>query len=350
MAQAVLFILLKLAALAGLAVTLSVVAAIYSTTPQGGMGPGQRAFWVVVAALVLFGVGRAVPAWDKGLTLVVLGGSLIAPAILFGMQVSTWREESARRRKLEAVLDRILTPGHLEELAAFLQNPAGDDSGNTPRVSDIARLERHLSTLPPEELRAHHLAERLLVGIELRPNPRSSQSMMSSEVLEALCRLYPRLRERAGFSPDRAPFYLQQRDRAVSRVAELGRVAWLEEIRREHPGFQELTEGRSFARLAFDTLFPTPLAPGERKVSRSLGSLPLHVLVEVNLKFFRPAPQVPGVLEPYPDSARAALNETREALERMRSRGLDFTEEELRDEGLQAFLGTVRAAVPPANP
>lgn len=346
MGQPVLFILLKLAALAGLAVTLTMVSAIYSTTAQGGMGWGQRVFWMGVAALVLFGVGRAMPQWDKGLTLMVLGGSLIAPAVLLGMQVSTWREHHARRRKQEAVLDRALAPGHLEELAAFLQRPVGDDSGLTLRTSDIERIERSLSTVPPEELRAHHLAERLLLGIELRPNPRSSLTETPPEVLEALCRLYPKLKERSGFSPAQAPFYLRQRDRAVSRVAELGRTSWLEEIHREHPGFQAFTEGASFADLELDKWIPTRLAPGERVVSRSLGSLPLHVLIEVNVKFFRPAPQVASDLEAYPDSARRALNETHRALALLKSRGVDFTEEELRDEGLQAFLETVRAATP----
>ncbi|WP_375765526.1 hypothetical protein NR798_27885 [Archangium gephyra] len=312
---------------------------------------GTVAFWVGVAAVLLFAGGSSIPRWlDKTRSIVALCVALVIPVSLVAFMVVALSEKSSRERGSENLVVEMTSPGGVKKLADFFFQPDRVAPGLHLEPSQVERIEQYVLSLPPEQLMKHHLAENLLMGLFADTSPVVASGTFHTPALDAMYRLYPKLKERSGFSPADAPFYLQQRDRLASRLAELGREKWLEELRQEHPAFQELSRGESFSAERFHALFPTPLAPRERVVSRSLGSLPLHVLVTLNLGYF-PAPSGP---KQAPDPIREryrldALNATREALKQMKSRGVDFTEEERQAPGLKAFLDTVRAATPPAR-
>ncbi len=312
-------------------------------------GLATVAFWVGVAAVLLFAGGSSIPRWlDKTRSIVAICVALVVPLSLVGLMVVALSENSSRKRGAEKLVLEMTSSGNLEKLAAFFLQPDRVAPGLHLELSQVERLEQYVLSVPPERLRKHHLTESLLMGLFVDPSPSVVSGSFPPPALDAMYRLYPKLKEHSGFSPADAPFYLQQRDRVVSRLAELGREKWLEEIRQEHPAFREVSQVGSFSQERFHALFPTPLAPEERVVSRSMGSLPLHVLVTMNLRYF-PAPSGPArAADPFREKFRLDdLNTTREALELMKSRGIDFTEEERRAPGLKDFLATVRAATPP---
>lgn len=340
-------VVIKLVALALLA--LSIWAA-------PGLGPTSTrntsllttTFWVGLAALLLFGGESFLPRWlNKTLTIMAFCVALIVPLAFVGLMVTAMSESSSRKRGSEELVQKMTSPGGLKTLAAFFLDPYRVAPGLNLEASQVERIEQYLLSLPPQQLKQQHVAESLLMGLFVEPSPSLVSGTFHTPALDAMYRLYPKLREHSGFSPADAPFYLQQRDRVVSRLAELGREKWLEEIRQEHPAFETVSSTGTFAEERFQALFPTPLAPHERVVSRSLGSLPLHVLVSLNMRYF-PSPSGPAP-NPDPRFSQYDLNRTREALELMKSRGLDFTEEELRAPGLRAYLDIVRAATPPPD-
>lgn len=339
-------LLIKLAALAALALSLR----LYKGYAPGS-GPGVPAAVLLVAAMagLLFGLGRVAPArLDQGLALLVLCVSLVFPAVVGLSVLGSWRENRERERTGEALLHRFTHPRDAKELATFLLGPGRVAQGYDVPPEGVQRLEQYVLSLPAEEVKAHHLAESLLLGLEVEPAPGVGSGNFHTPALEAMCRLYLKLKERSGFAPETAPFYLRARDRVVSRIAELGRERWLEELGWEHPAFQQVAWGGQFHASRFEELFPATASTPVWVVSRTLGSLPLHVVLTLNLPYFPSPPGVERTVYPSTGFNRLyALNQTREALELMRSRGVDFTDEELGDPGLRAFLETVRAATPP---
>ena len=339
-------LVLKLAALAALALSLR----LYSGyAPASGPGVVGTVLLVAAMAGVLFGLGRVAPGLDLGVTILVLAGSLVFPTMVGLSVLGSRGENQERERAGEALVQRFTHPQDAKELAAFLLEPGRVLQGYDAPPEGIERLARFVRSLPEADVKAHPLAESLLLGLEVEPSPGVGSANFHTPALEAMCRLYLLIKERSGFAPETASFYFRARDRVVTRIAEVGRERWLEEIGREHPAFQQVAWGDQFYAERFEALFPTA-APGP-VVSRTLGSLPLHVLLTVNRPYL-PAP--PGmertVFASTERSRRLALNDTREALALLRSRGVDFTPEELGEEGLRAFLETVRAATPPEQP
>ncbi len=340
-------VVIKLIALALLALGIWAAPGLNPTSSRL-TGLATVAFWVGVAAVLLFAGGSSIPRWlDKTRSIVALCVALVVPLSLVALMVVALSEKSSRQRGSEKLVVEMTSPGGVKKLADFFLQPDRVAPGLHLEPSQVERIEQYVLSLPPEQLEKHHLAENLLMSLFADTSPVVGSGTFHTPALDAMYRLYPKLKERSGFSPADAPFYLQQRDRLASRLAELGREKWLEEIRQEHPAFQEVSRQEGISEERFHALFPTPLGPEERVVSRSLGSLPLYVLVTLNLPYF-PAPsgsqQAP---DPFREQFRLeALNTTREVLKLMKSRGLDFTQEELRAPGLKAFLETVRAATP----
>ena len=310
---------------------------LFSSAPAYNRPWGQVLLTTAVIALIVFGLGRLSPLLNKGLTIVLVIGALIVPGIIIGLRVVTWGEHASDRWEVRRALDKAMDKGHPENLVAYLREPSGPTRGLAPRPEDLAPLQQYVARLPPEEVKRLELARHLLVGLEIRTTMGQS-SQLPDESLEVLCRLYVELERRTGLSPDTLSLDLRQRARVATRVAELGLVGWRHELTEEHPAFEQLS--RSFYKEVFKEMFPQPLAPGARVYSRTLGSLPLSVLLLSDAL----VPLEPGAAppeDPY-GFGLSRRKEMREDLALMKSRGVDFTEEELRDPGLQAYLEALR--------
>lgn len=228
-------VVIKLVALALLALSIWAAPGL-SPTSTRNTSLLTVAFWVGLAALILFGGESFLPRWlNKTLTIMALCVALVVPLAFLGLMVTAFSESSARKRGGEALVLQMTSPGGLATVAAFFLQPDRVIPGLYLGHSEVERIEQHLLSLPPEELKKHHLVESLLMGLFVEPSPSLASGTFDMPALDAMYRLYPKLKERSGFSPADAPFYLQQRDRLVSRLAELGREKWLEEIHQEHP-------------------------------------------------------------------------------------------------------------------
>lgn len=304
----------------------------FSSAPAYNRPWPQVALFTAVVSVIVFGLGRLLPQVNKGTTVLLVLGALIVPGIVIGLGVVVWGEKAADRWAVRGALREAMNREHVKSLALFLEQPAGPQRALEVQPKDLARLEHYIDTLPPEVLNHHHVVEHLLRGIEIRVASRASQLPDAS--VEALCRLYVKLRTRLGFTPEGRPLDLRQRARIASRVAELGLVEWRWELNREHKAFLELSP--YFESGHFKALFPQPLAPEQHVYSRTLGSLPLWMLMQRDA-LAPPPPDAEPEGEPSDAEARW-YQEVREDLALMRSRGIDFTEDELHDERLRAFL------------
>jgi hypothetical protein len=333
-------LILQLIALALLAFSLRVLPTLFSSAPAYPRPWLEVLLTTGVIAAIVFGLGSLAPVLSQGLTILLVLVALAVPGTLVGLRWVTWGEQASARRQVARALHKAMERAHVENLAAFFAQPSGPLRGLATRPEDIDQLARYVASLPAEELERHQVAQHLLLGLELRPT-QSQSSQLPDASLEALCRLYVDLERRLGLSPEALSLNLRQRARIASRVAELGLDGWRGEIvAQDHPAFNRLNP---FYTLLFEEVFPEPLPPGERVVSFTLGSLPLYLLLQADV-LSRPDPGTPPQDDPY-GFGRNRLQELREALELMKSRGIDFTEEELRDADLQTFLRNVRALV-----
>lgn len=278
------------------------------------------------------------PGVDKVLTIAGVVVGLFIPGVFLSFHVATLWETREHERELDTLVEGLTAPGHERELASYLFRPAPLLEGER-----LGRLEQRLLTASPEELRREHLVECLLLGLQ----PIPAYNLELPESLERLSRVYVRLKERLGVSWDEAPFYLRMRDRAVSRIAEVGTAAWLQEVNAESPYFARVVNYFTIYAFVIDETLPKTIAPGTEPFSRTLGSFPMHVLMVINKGNF-PDPRDPEASDPEAAYSRDAPKDSRETLAVVRSRGLDFTPEERALPGLTAFLE--RLGVPPPPP
>ncbi|MBM7114815.1 hypothetical protein [Archangium primigenium] len=328
----------QLIALVLLAFGIAVLPTLFSSAPAYARPWPQVLLTTAVIALVIFGLGRLAPGLNKVLTVLLVLGALLVPGIIIGLRVVTWGEQASARGEVRDALDAAMTPGHVEKLAAYVLEPSGPTHGLAPTPEDIARLHAYAVGLPPEELKRHRVAQRLLKGLEIRPTD-SRSSQIPDESLEALSRLYVALQGRTGLDPETLPLDSRHRARIATRVAEVGLVGWRGEIKAEHPAYEVL--GTFFYKESVKELFPQPLGPGEQVVSRTLGSLPLYMLLRNGALVQPEAGQAP-VEDPYGFGV-SRMQETKELLAVMKALHIDFTEEELRDEDLRAYLQRLQA-------
>lgn len=334
-------LILQLIALALLAFGIRTSPTLLSSAPAYPKPWGRVLLTTGVIGLLVIGLGRLSPLLNTVLTVALVLASLVVPGIIIGLGVVTKSEHASARREVERALRQAMDRAHVENLAAFLARPAGPLNGLAPQPEHLARLEPYVASLSVEELERHQVAQHLLAGLELRPSS-VQHSQLPDASIEALSRLYVGLERRLGLALATLPLHLRQRARIASRVAAVGLDGWRRELDAEHPAFGKL---HPYYNMVFEELFPEPLPPGERVVSATLGSLPLYLLLQ-NDSLSGPHPGTPPQDDPHGFGLNR-LQETREALELMKSRGHDFTEEELRDEGLQTFLRNVRALLRP---
>ncbi len=323
----------QLIALVLLAFGIAVLPTLFSSAPAYARPWPQVLLTTAVIALVIFGLGRLAPGLNKVLTVLLVLGALLVPGIIIGLRVVTWGEQASARGDVRSAMDTAMTPGHVEKLAAYVLEPSGPTHGLAPTPEDIARLHAYAVGLSPEELKRHRVVEHLLKGLELRPSD-SRSSQLPDESLEALSRLYVALQARTGLDPETLPLDSRHRARIATRVAKVGLVGWRGEIKAEHPAYEAL--GTFFYKVSIEELFPQPLGPDERVVSRTLGSLPLYMLLKSGALVRPEAGQAP-VEDPY-GFGLSRRQEEKELLAVMKALHLDFTEEELRDEDLRAYL------------
>lgn len=329
---------IQLIALLLVAFGIAVSPTLFSSAPAYNRPWGQVLLTTAVIALILFGLGRLAPALNKGLTVLLVIGALIVPAIVIGLVAVTRGEQLSARWEVHSALRKAMKPERLEDLAAYLEQPAGPQNGLAPTPEDMEGLRQYVATLPVDALKQHRVAQRLLKGLEIRPSD-SRSSQLPDESLEVLCRLFVDLQQRLGLALEELPLDSRQRARFASRVAAVGLVGWRGELTAEHPAYTRLSP--FFYKETFLEQFPQPLASGERVYSTTLGSLPLYLLLK-NRDLVQPEPGTPPVEDPY-DFAASHRKDVRELLDAMKSRGVDFTEEELRDPDLQTFLASLRA-------
>ena len=278
------------------------------------------------------------PAWSKAITVLLVIGALCVPAYIAGSALMTHGEKFRERVEVQRVLDKAMKPDQVEDLALYLDAPSGPRGGLAPTGEDLERLRAYVATLPADVLKQHRVAQRLLKGLEIRPVEDSYTTRLSDESVEVLCRLYMDLQRRLELVPDTLPLDSRQRARIAARVAGVGLAGWRSEIAREHPAYVEY--GPYFSKKALVELFPNRLAPGERVFSVSLGSMPLYRVLMGEV-LVQSEPGTPSRQDPFgfADSRRERV---REDLKVMRAHGFDFTEEELRDPDLQAYLASLR--------
>jgi hypothetical protein len=338
----ILFLVLKLVALAGVAFTAGAHNTMFSSAPARTR---PTDVWIaVVLVLGLFVVSHLFfpTRLDRILTVLVLVLGLILPAVGIGMGFIAAGESAERRERLGVYLDQLLAPGQGRALATFLLSPS-DTPGSLYEDADAERISQRLLSASPEELREHHLVYCLLMG--LAPSPSGSRIGLQPTGLETFSRAYATLKARTGFSAQGAPFYVQQQDRVVSRIAEVGLEAWLSEVNAENPLFGKVVLGEYFSADLLSEAMREPLPPGTRVVSRTLGSIPLEVFVLTGKTLFAPPEGVPapwGTDRAIYDYFK--LRELGEALQQLRARNLDFAEEERVLPGLAQLLERIRLA------
>lgn len=345
----ILFVVLKLVALAAVAFTAGAHNTMFSSAPAR-TNPKDVGF-AVVLVLGLFLVSHFFfpPRLDRVLTVLVLGLGLILPAVGIGMGFIASGERAERREALVVYLDQLLAPGQGRALATFLLSPS-DSPGSLYEQADAERIAQRLLSASPEELREHHLVYCLLMGLNVSPS--GSRIGLQPDGLETFSRAYAQLKTRMDFPPRDAPFYVQQQDRVVSRIAEVGLEAWLSEVKAETPLFTQVFLGPYYSNDLLSEALREPLPPGTRVVSRTLGSVPMEVIVLTGKTVF-PAPE--GVVIPWGKVNLALedyfkLRQLGEALQALRARNLDFAEEERALPGLAPLLERIRVALAQENP
>ena len=101
-------LIIQIIALLLLAFGIAVSPTLFSSAPAYNRPWGQVLLTTAVIALLLFGLGRLSPLLNKGLTVVVVIGALIVPAIVIGLVVVTRGEQLSARWEVRSALRKAM--------------------------------------------------------------------------------------------------------------------------------------------------------------------------------------------------------------------------------------------------
>ena len=291
---------------------------------------------LAIAALLLFAPQLLnAPGLEKGMTYTLLALSLIIPTIVVSLVLMAAKDSVQKDNRARAVVKEV-TGSDLKTLVKFLSNPRHYDEWDL-RVSadDLESIRQHLIKIAPDELLTNLVPEAILLGLQFSPNPTVLSDVPGFNLDADWAKLYLTAKNHTHFQTETKAFYFRQRDRVATAIATKGFTAWQEELKAEHPAFQEVAWGHSFFEDRFKEFFPHKV--DHNISSKTLGSFPMLALIEINSRYL----EINGMNwdrfkrenEGWPSRFKS-----KEALDLIKSRGLDFTDEELRDPSLVRFL------------